>query len=148
MITTDDIQSIRSYPMQKRLSWWPDWEFTNDLLLHPERPRLTDVNIVAAADPESFETVVEIQFRVHNLTNEILYNARAYAIIIDDFGVLLTRPDTRISTVIDPLFAQENTTATIRWPQANAAQSYHLLLRLEDSHGNLLDVISGDFVLK
>ena len=137
----------RICPVRKHLAWWQDWEFTNDLLLHPQRPILEEVCITAGADCETFETVVEIRCLVRNRLDTDLPCAKIHAVIIDEFGIVMNRPNTRIWTRVTDLAAHDTQVAQLIWQQECPAQSYHLVLRLEDTHGNLIDVVSGDFVI-
>lgn len=140
-------QTSRSYPVQKRLSWWRDWEATNDLLLHPNRPELQNVTVTAALHPETLDTVVEIQCQIRNLSDRGLQNVQLHAVIVDEFGIIMTRSTERLWTRVDNLDAHTVQNACLAWYHECPDQNYHLMLRLEDTDGELLDVASGDFVL-
>jgi len=140
-------QTSRSYPIQKRLAWWRDWEATNDLLLHPQRPVLENVTVTAALHPETFDTVVDIQCQVRNLTHQDLQHVQLHAVIVDDFGIIMTRAEKRVWTRLETLNAHDTRDTLLAWQHDHADQSFHLLLRLEDANGELLDVVAGDFVI-
>lgn len=131
----------------QHLSWWPDWEFTNDLLLHPQRPRLTEITLAATAEPLTMDTVLEIQFKVENRSPRAQDDLRVYAVILDGVGIILTRGHAEAMTKVNAIAAGQSQNERIVWRQDSYAQSYHLLLVLEDSSGNLTDVVSGDYVV-
>ena len=131
----------------KHLSWWPDWEFTNDLLLRPERPRLIDVALVARNATLSMDTVLEITFNVQNLSRYQQSELRVYAVVLDTMGILLTRGHAEAMTGLGALAPGQTQAGCITWQQTCPTQSYHLLLILEDEAGTMIDVVSGDYVL-
>ncbi|MFC1761704.1 hypothetical protein ACFL6U_06455 [Planctomycetota bacterium] len=132
---------------KKHLAWWPDWEFTNDLLLDPKRPRLSDISLTAEEDLFTTETIIDICLTVENTGDHDLADLRINAVILDDFGMIMTKSATRLTAAVDTLTAHSRHSHNIAWQRDCPKQAYNLVLVLEDNSGNMLDVISGEFTL-
>ncbi len=140
-------QTRRTPPVQRHLSWWRDWEATNDLLLNPHRPVLQDVTVTAALHPTTLDTMVEIQCQVKNRSDRDLRDAQLHAVIVNESGLIMTRSQERLWTRVDNIDAHNAKSACFAWCHEYPDDNYHLMLRLEDADGELIDLASGDLVL-